>query len=167
MSDSEVISVISKKEKKCSFYFTKDSFSMYYNWMKDFFMIHNTIYESIGNNLENFYKIFDERFFDWLNQPKNSSKFMFEIKKEFMAIADEVLIYEIMIERFKNSENQFVIPLFEKNFENESDVEIDSYPDPEPCYILMEERQVLQEHVIDNESSNYDNEFYLSFFVKN
>ncbi len=77
-----------------------------------------------------------------------------------MAIADKVLIYEIMIERFKNSENKFVIPVFEKNSDSESDVEIDSYPDPEPCYNLMEERQVLQEHV-------NDNEFYLSFFVKN
>jgi hypothetical protein len=167
MSDSEVISVSSKKAKKCSFYFTKDSFSMYDVWLKDFFFIHNTIYEFIGDNLENFYKIFDERFFDWLNHPKNSSKFMFEIKKEFMAIADEVIIYEIMIERFKNSENKFVIPVFEKNSDSESDIDIDSYSDPDPCYNLMEERQVLQEHVSYNENSNYDNEFYLSFFVKN
>ncbi len=58
MSDSEVISVSSKKAKKCSFYFTKDSFSMYDVWLKDFFFIHNTIYEFIGDNLENFYKIF-------------------------------------------------------------------------------------------------------------
>ncbi len=84
-----------------------------------------------------------------------------------MAIADKVLIYEIMIERFKKSENKFVIPIFEKNSDSKSDVEIDSYPDPNPCYNLMEEHDDIQEQLSDIESSNYDDEFYLSFFVKN
>ena len=119
---------------------------MYTIWLKDFFIIHHKIYEFIGDNLENFYKILDDKFFDWLNYSKNSSKFMFEIKRKFMTIA-----YEIMFERCNKRED---------------DNEIDDYPDPEPCYNLMEERQVLQEHVSDNESSNYDNEFYLSFFCK-
>jgi hypothetical protein len=101
-SNMDMISVqsIKKPLKKCRFYFTKDTFSMYDTWIKDFFIVHNRIYEFIGDNLENFFKMFNDKFFSWLNDPKNSSKFMFEIRKEFMAIADEVLIYEIMIERF-------------------------------------------------------------------
>lgn len=164
MSDSR------KKAKKCSFHFTKESFSMYDAWIKDFFMVHHIVFESISNNLENFYKVLETKFFDWLNQPKNYSKFMFEIKKEFMAIADEALLYEIMVERFKKSENQFVISISEEDSRsiNESDTEIDSYSDPEPCYNLMEERQeILQEYTCEIESSNYDDDFYMSFFLKN
>jgi len=157
----------SKKAKKCSFHFTKQSFSMYDSWIKDFSMINKNIFELIGDNLENFYKVLETKFFDWLNQPKNYSKFMFEIKKEFMEMADEVLLYEIMVNRFKKSGNQFVIPVLEKNSDSESDVEIDSYSDPEPCYNLMEERPAFQEQLSDVESPNYDDEFYSSFFVKN
>lgn len=160
-----------KPAKKYLFIYTKENFTMYTTWIKEYFTIHSMVFESIGENLENFYKVFDKRFFEWLNQQKNSSKFMFEIKKEFMELADEVLLFQIMTERFKKSENQFVIPVFEENSEtnSESDVEIeiDSLPDPEPCYNLMEEKQVPQECLSDNESAKYDDEFYLSFFVKN
>jgi hypothetical protein len=77
--------IVKKQAKKCFFEYTKENFSMYTIWLKDFFYIHHKIYEFIGDNLENFYK-----FFDWLNY----SKFMFEIKRKFMTIA-----YEIMFER--------------------------------------------------------------------
>ena len=112
---------------------------MYTIWLKDFFIIHHKIYEFIGDNLENFYK-----FFDWLNY----SKFMFEIKRKFMTIA-----YEIMFERCNKSED---------------DNEIDYYPDPEPSYNLMEERQFIQVcNDIDIEIPDYDDNYYLSFFNKN
>ena len=150
-----------KKAKKCSFHFTKDTFSMYDTWMKDFSMIHKNIFELIGENLENFNKVLETKFFDWFNQPKNYSKFMFQVKKEFMEMADEVLLYEIMVERFKKSENRFVIPLFQEEDSKSidvSDIEIDSY---------SEESHDIQEQLSDIESSNYDDEYYLSFFVKN
>jgi len=156
--------------KKNAVLYTKENFSMYSSWFKEFFMIHHRIYNCIGENLDNFYRNFDNKFFDWFNQPKNLSKFMFEVKKVFMEMADEILLQEIMIERLKNSENRFVIPVFQEEDSksiNESDVEIDSYSDPEPCYNLMEERQILQENISDIESSNCDDEFYMSFFVKN
>jgi len=153
-----------KKAKKCSFYFTKDTFSMYDTWMKDFFMIHRNIFELIGDNLENFYKVLETKFFDWFNQPKNYSKFMFQIKKEFMEMADEVLLYEIMVNRFKKSENQFIIPIV---FDSESDIDIDSYsdPEPEPYYNIFDEPNNLNENLSDVEVSNYDDEYYLSFFT--
>ena len=46
-------------------------------------MIHHRIYNCIGENLDKFYRNFDNKFFDWFNQPKNLSKFMFQVKKEF------------------------------------------------------------------------------------
>lgn len=155
--------------KKNAVLYTKENFSNYSLWFNEFFMIHHKIYNCIGENLENFYRNFDNKFFDWFNQPKNLSKFMFEVKKVFMEMADEILLQEIMIERLKNSENRFVIPVFQEDSRsiNESDAEIDSYPDPNPCYNLMEAHNDIQEQLSDIESSNYDDEFYLSFFVKN
>jgi hypothetical protein len=111
---------------------------------------------------------------------------MFEIKKEFMLMTDEVLLFEIIFDRFKKKENHFIIPVFQK--ENESDVEIDSYPDQEPFYNLIEESQVSQEYIIDSdieidsypliekirvsqeyisdiESSECDDDYYISFFL--
>lgn len=159
-----------KPAKKYLFIYTKENFTMYTTWFEEFFIIRHIDFASIRENLENFYKVFDKKFFKWLNQQKNSSKFMFEIKKEFMALADEVLLFQIMSERFKNKENQFVIPVFEENSEtnSESDVEIeiDSLPDPEPCYNLMEERrEILHEYTSDIESSNYDDEMISAFFL--
>jgi len=159
----------SKKAKKCSYYFTKDTFSMYDTWMKDFSMIHRNIFELIGDNLENFYKVLETKFFDWFNQPKNYSKFMFQVKKKFMEMADEVLLYEIMVNRFKKSENQFIIPIVQENSisDSESDIDIDSYsdPEPEPYYNIFDEPKNLNENLSDVEVSNYDDEYYLSFFI--
>ena len=159
----------SKKAKKCSYYFTKDTFSMYDTWMKDFSMIHRNIFELIGDNLENFYKVLETKFFDWFNQPKNYSKFMFQVKKKFMEMADEVLLYEIMVDRFKKSENQFIIPIVQENSisDSESDIDIDSYsdPEPEPYYNIFDEPKNLNENLSDVEVSNYDDEYYLSFFI--
>jgi hypothetical protein len=67
---------------------------------------------------------------------------------KFMTIA-----YEIMFERCNKSED---------------DNEIDYYPDPEPSYNLMEERQFIQVcNDIDIEIPDYDDNYYLSFFNKN
>ncbi len=165
MSDSR------KKAKICSFHFTKESFSMYDVWTKDFFMVHHIIFKSIGNNLENFHKVLETKFFDWLNQPKNYSKFMFEIKKEFMAMADEVLLYEIMVERFRKSENRFMIQVLREDTESisdsDSDADIDLFSDsePEPYYNIFDEPKNLNENLSDVEVSNYDDEYYLSFFT--
>ena len=151
---------------------SKDTFPMYAIWIKDFFLIHRTIYQYISDSLENFYNILDDRFFMWLNQPKNNSKFMFEIKREFMYMADDILIREIMVKKLKNP---ILLDLNdnpqERNIpqadiaESESDYEIDYLSDPEPCYNLMEERHITDEDISDIESSTYDENYYSSFFL--
>jgi hypothetical protein len=151
---------------------SKDNFSMYAIWIKDFFMIHHTIYQYIGDSLENFYNILDDRFFMWLNQPKNNSKFMFEIKREFMDMADDILIREIMVKKLKNpilldlNENLEERHIPQANIaESESDYEIDYFSDPEPCYDLMEERHIPDEVISEIEISTYDENYYSSFFL--
>ena len=143
---------------------------MYAIWIKDFFIIHHTIYEYIGDSLENFYNILDEKFFEWLNQPKNYSKFMFEIKKNFMAIADDILIREIMIKKLKNP---FLIELNRIDYssvpelyisESKYDYDIDYFSDSEPCYNLMEENHIPDEIISEDDVPNYDDKYYSSFF---
>ena len=159
--------IYEKPAKKRLLSYSKDTFPMYTIWFKDFFTIHHQIFEFIGENLENYYKKFDELFFEWLNKPKNRSKFMFEIKKEFMAIADEILLQEIMIEQYKKTVSCFIIGPLQKYLEfvaeDESpiDCNIDNFPDTNPCYELLREEQIIQEY--DEESNSNDN-YYLSFF---
>lgn len=153
--------------KKRLLSYTKGTFQMYDVWIREFFMIHHTIHAYIGDSLENFYKILDEKFFEWFNQPKNYSKFMFEIKKKFMDMADEVLLFEIMVKKIKNpilidlsvSEERHM-PHVNISEEIESDYDIDDFSDPEPSYNLMEEC-----HVPDIESSTCDENYYSSFFL--
>ena len=156
-----------KPAKKRLLSYSKETFPMYTIWFNEFFNVHQQIFEFIGENIENYYKKFDEIFFDWLNQLKNRSKFMFEIKKEFMAIADEVLLEEILIEQYRKTEYCFVIgPLqkyleFVANDDSRIDIDIDMFPEIYPDYQLFEEQPIIQTYI---EDINIDNKYYLSFF---
>jgi hypothetical protein len=156
-----------KTAKKRSLSYTKETFPMYAIWFNDFFKIHNQTFAFINENLENFHKKFDEIFFYWLNQPKNRSKFIFEIRKEFMAIADELLLKEIMDYQIKKSEYCFIIGPLQKYLEfvaeDESPIDwnIDNYPDTTPCYELLKEEQIIQNNL---EECTVDDNYYLSFF---
>ena len=161
------IQLSEKPAKKRLLSYSKETFPMYTIWFKDFFNVHHQIFEFIGENIENYYKKFDEIFFDWLNQLKNRSKFMFEIKKEFMAIADEVLLEEILIEQYRKTDCCFVIgPLqkyleFVANDDSRIDIDIDMFPEICHNYQLFEEQPIIQTYI---EDTNIDNKYYLSFF---
>jgi hypothetical protein len=154
--------------KKSSLSYSKDTFSMYSIWFKDFFKIHNQTFTFISENLENYQKKFDKIFFEWLNQPKNMSKFMYEIKKEFIAIAEEVLLQEIMIEQYKKTEFFFIDGLLQRYLEfvadDDSRIEddIDNYPDTNPDYSLLEKQPIIEKNYI--EECIVDDNYYSSFF---
>jgi hypothetical protein len=84
-----------------------------------------------------------------------------------MAIADEVLIHEIMDYQQKKTQYCFVIGPFQKYLElianDESPIEndIDMYPDINPDYSLLENDANIQEYT---EENNFDDIYYLSFF---
>jgi hypothetical protein len=179
-----------EKKRLLSCKYTKETFPMYAIWIKDFFIIHHMIYEYIGDSLEFFYNILDEKFFTWLNQHKNYLKFMFEIKKIFMDIADDVLIREIMVKKLKNPilielepkerhipqtyigeiENNYLLEPEERHIpheyisESDYDYDIEYFSDPEPCYNLMEENNIPDEIISEDDVPNYDDNYYLSFF---
>jgi hypothetical protein len=151
--------------KKSALPYTKETFPMYAIWIRDFFMIHCTIYEYIGDSLEIFHNILHDKFFEWLNQSKNYSKFMFEIKRIFMAMADDVLIREIMVKKLKNPVLIDLSDLEEIYIsESEYDYDIDYFSDPDPCYNLIEEIHVSQVNISESDISNYDDKYYSSFF---
>ena len=160
---------IEKPAKKFSLSYSRDNFPMYTIWFKDFFNIHYQIFAFISENIEDYYKIFDEIFFKWLNQPKNKSKFMFQIKKEFIAIADEVILYKLMLEQRQKTEYCFIIGPFQKYLEfvadddSPIDIDINMYPDTDPNYGLFDEQSIIQDY-IEEQPIIQDNKYYLSFF---
>jgi hypothetical protein len=154
--------------KKRLLSYSKDSFPIYAIWIREFFMIHNTIYQYIGDSLENFYNILDEKFFEWLNQPKNYSKFMFEIKKEFMDMADDILIREIMVRKLKNPVlidlpdlEEIHIPRVNISEEIEHYYDIDEFSEPEESYVSQLN---ISESESESDSSTCDDNYYSSFF---
>ena len=92
---------------------------------------------------------------------------MFEIKKEFMAIADNVLLQEIMDCQQKKNEYSFVIGPFQKylefiaNDDSPIAIDIDMYPDTNPEYSILEKQPIIQDYI---EETNIDDDYYLSFF---
>lgn len=89
--------------------YSKDNFILINDFIKDFLKIHQGINVFLGERLERFFQKLDERFFKWLNHQKNSSKMTYEIRKEFMIIADALLLFEIMNEQRKQTPSGFII----------------------------------------------------------
>ena len=152
--------------KKSALPYTKETFPMYAIWIKEFFMIHRTIYEYIGDSLEFFHNILYDKFFTWFNQPKNYSKFMFEVKRIFMDMADDVLIREIMVKKLKNSvlidlsvPEERYIP--QTNITEEIERDIDDLSEPEESNATQAN---ISESESESEGSNCDDSYYSSFF---
>jgi hypothetical protein len=155
-----------KKSRKYIQQYDKDNFSMYNTWVIEFNNTHTMVLGYLEENKHDYYQILEKKFFNWLNEDKNILKFMFEIKKEFMIIADKVLLHEIMDYQLKISQYIFVIGPFQKYLEfiGNNDIPIDgdidmfsdSDPDIEPDYSLLETNYV--------EECIVDDDYYLSFF---
>jgi hypothetical protein len=171
-----------KKSRKRFLQYDKYNFSMYNIWIKEFDDTHKILISYLGEDIQNYYKRMEKEFFDWFNETKNKSKFMFEIKKEFMAIADDVLLHILLQYQLKKTENCFMIGPFQKYLEiiaNEDtdinldlydniDMEIDSHPDIEPSYHLLEENNdkiAMEEENYVDDKSYVDDKYYKSFFV--
>jgi hypothetical protein len=167
-----------KKSRKYIQQYNKDNFSMYNTWIIEFNNTHKMVLEYLEESIIDYYNIFKKNFFDWLNDDKNKFKFMFEIKKEFLAIAEDVLLHVLLRNQLKKTENCFVIGPFQKYLEfvsrEDSDITLDLYdiddinlyPDIEPSYHLLEENNncaVIEEECYDK--SYQDDKYYQSFFV--
>lgn len=181
MRSRESIDSSKKKSRKYIQQYNKDNFCMYNTWIIEFNDTHKMVLGYLEESIQDFYNLFEKKFFDWLNDDKNKFKFMFEIKKEFLDIAEDVLLHVLLRNQLKKTENCFVIGPFQEYLEfvsredsniildlyDNDDIDIDSHPDIEPCYHLLEENNsstVLEIEECDDKSY-VDDKFYQSFFV--
>lgn len=179
MRSRESIDSKKKKLRKYIQQYDKDNFFMYNIWVIEFNNTHQIVLGYLDENRHDYYQILEKKFFNWLNEDRNKFKFMFDIKKEFLAIAEDVLLHVLLKNQLKKTENCFVIGPFQEYLEfvanedsdfnldlyDSDDSDINSYPDIEPSYHLFEENyeQVVMEECDDK--SYYDDKYYQSFFV--
>jgi hypothetical protein len=179
MRSRESIDSNKKKSRKYIQQYNKDNFCMYNIWVIEFNDTHQMVLGYLEENRQDYYQILEKKFFNWLNEDRNMFKFMYEIKKEFMAIAEDVLLHVLLKNQLKKTENCFVIGPFQEYLEfiankdsyidldlyDIEDLDIDSYQDIEPSYHLLEENheQAVMEECDDK--SYLDNNYYKSFFV--
>ena len=110
---------------------SKENFPLRNESLKEFLKMHQGIGVFLGERMETFFQKLDEKFFQWLNYQKNSEKMMYEIKKEFMIIADALLLFEVMNEQRKQTPTGFVIGPFQKILTSFADT-----PPAEDLFIL-------------------------------
>jgi hypothetical protein len=75
---------------------------------------HSDVEGFLGENpLQNFHQLLEEKFFEWLNYRQNSQKMVYEIKREFMSIAEAVLLFELANHQRRLTPFGFVIGPFQ------------------------------------------------------
>jgi hypothetical protein len=105
-----------EKEKKI---YSADNFPNKWVFFKEYIQKHSRISDFIGEEgMQNFHKLLDELFFQWLNYRQNSQKNVYEIKRKFMYIAEAVLLFEVTKEQRRLTPHGFVIGPFQKILEN-------------------------------------------------
>jgi len=106
----------STRERKI---YSLDNFPLKQSFLKEFMKRHSGIREFLGERLiQNFLQLVDRKFFLWLNYHQNSEKIVYEIKREFMCIAEEVLLQEVTNQQRRLTPFGFVIGPFQKMLES-------------------------------------------------
>lgn len=181
MRSRESIDDSYKKKSRKYIQYDKDKFSIYNTWVIEFNNTHKIVLDYLEENIQDYYHKLEKKFFNWLNEDRNILKFMFEIKKEFLAMAEDVLLHVLLKIQLKKTQSCFVVGLFQEYLEfisredsditldlyDNDDIDIDSRPDIEPSYHLLEEKNssaVIEEEEHDDKSYQ-DDKFYKSFFV--
>lgn len=106
------------KEKEKEKIYSADNFLLKQIFLIVFLQKHPKISEFLEEGeMQNFHKLLDELFFKWLNHRKNSQKIVYEIKREFMRIAEAVLLFEVTNKQRRLTPHGFVIGPFQKILE--------------------------------------------------
>ncbi len=86
-------------------------FTIFYT---DFIKRHSDIEGFLGEqSMQNFRQLLEEKFFEWLNHRRNAQKTVYEIKREFMSIAEAVLLFELANHQRRLTPFGFVIGPFQ------------------------------------------------------
>lgn len=107
-------------------FFSAQNFLLFFVFYKEFMQIHPGVESFLGEQMKNFQDLLEIKFFEWLNYRKNSQKILYEIKREFMCIADAVLLYELGNHQRRLTPSGFVIGPFQVTLQQmaESDVPV-------------------------------------------
>jgi hypothetical protein len=101
-----------KKKKKI---YSADNFPLKQGFLIEYLQKHPNICVFLNEEeMQNFHKLLDELFFNWLNHRQNSKKILYEIRREFMSIAEAVLLFEVTNKQRKLTPHSFVIGPFQE-----------------------------------------------------
>lgn len=165
--------------------YSVDNFPSKQRFLIEFLQKHPKISEFLEEGeMQNFHKLLDELFFKWLNHRQNSQKMVYEIKREFMSIAEAVLLFEVTNKQRKLTPHGFVIGPFQKILESfaadiqplNPEVMLYSQPlcNPPISKLADTRRQIWEDEVrlsgvdasvgdnVDDEFSNFDASFFFS-----
>jgi len=97
---------------------TSANFPMYTLFFMEFMNRHPDVEGFLGesllqNPLQNFHQLLERLFFNWLNYRQNSKRTVYEIKREFMCIAEAVLLFELANQQRRLTPSGFVIGPFQ------------------------------------------------------
>ena len=93
--------------------FSAQNFLLFVVYCNEFMQMHPGVESFLGEQMKNFKDLLETKFFEWLNYRKNSQKILYEIKREFMCIADAVLLYELGNHQRRLTQFGFVIGPFQ------------------------------------------------------
>ena len=107
------------KEKDREKIYSNDNFPLKQIFIKEYLQKHPRISDFLGEQgMQNFDTLLNERFFEWINLRQNSKKMVYEIKREFMSIAEAVLLFEVTNEQRRLTPHGFVIGPLQKILED-------------------------------------------------
>jgi len=90
------------------------NFPMYTLFFTEFIERHPDVEGFLGEYpLQNFRQLLEIKFFNWLNYRQNSQRIVYEIKREFMCIAEAVLLFELANHQRRLTPFGFVIGPFQ------------------------------------------------------
>lgn len=104
-----------EKEKKI---LTADNFPWLPVFFNEFIHRHQGIEGFLGEQpMQSFRQLLDIKFFEWLNYRQNAQKTVYEIRREFMSLAEAVLLFELGNHQRRLTPFGFVIGPFQKILE--------------------------------------------------
>jgi hypothetical protein len=99
--------------------YSNDNFPLKQIFLNEYLQKHPKISDFLGEQgMQNFYTLLNQHFFEWINHRKNSQKMVYEIKREFMSIAEAVLLFEVTNEQRRLTPHAFVIGPLQKILED-------------------------------------------------
>jgi len=105
--------------------YSAENFPLFIILINIFMSRHPGVEDILGEGpMQNFRKLLEKMFFEWINHRHNAQKWVFEIRREFMSIAEAVLLFEIGNHQRQLTPSGFVTGPFQKILEQIAEEDI-------------------------------------------